>query len=301
MPTPTISFLDKYHPDPRRRRVYDAADPNAYGPDGLLRDGVSIRVGLADSAPPRPSEPMIITTNLPKELALKRFFFPDGSPRPAREPREARARPVPQQKDAATIALDAAMADLGNPHKPGFRFADADRTTNDAAVEAYNLYCRELGDAWKTPERKAQDAKDAQRTDPPKPDDFVEQFPGEWQRKLATDELVAESNRPAPGTRWGDEGIEKEGSQAPKGIPPYGGFPLNIGMTEGDICSVDGGRGRLVRRGDYLFCELEATKAVTVPPTNRSSIDAMSVAEGQAIKDAAWREMVDQVSNAWIT
>jgi hypothetical protein len=66
---------------------------------------------------------------------------------------------------------------------------------------------------------------------------------------------------------------------------PVGRYPLSAG--EGNPCSKDGSPGRLVRQGDYLVCETRQ------PGPTRSGTSA-----GDA-KDVAWREMVDQVTNAW--
>jgi hypothetical protein len=133
-----------------------------------------------DAAPSRPAPPAVpqapreIHTGLVGEFALKNWFNSDGSRRSSRRVRDRARQHVDAftpLKDAATLAVDAAMADWGNPHKPGWRTAAADGTTNDA-VNAYNLYVSELNDAWKTPERKAQDLLHSQRVDPPKPADW---------------------------------------------------------------------------------------------------------------------------------
>jgi hypothetical protein len=174
-------------PTPRRYQTDD--DDEAYRDvfdpvTGVIRDGKKIRVGLQamDAAPPRPAlpaAPMVIGATSYRKSPLRHLYYRDGTPKTP-ETRAARAK------------------------------AAAAGTTNDAA-SAYNLYVSELNDAWKSPERRAQDARDAARVDPPKPADYIERFPGEWQRELATRELVRDSNRPSPGTRWGDAVDPHEG------------------------------------------------------------------------------------------
>jgi hypothetical protein len=81
---------------------------------------------------------------------------------------------------------------------------------------------------------------------------------------------------------------------------PYGSWPLDVGLREGDVCAVDGGIGWLVRRGDFLVCELDSMNATRVPPTNPSS-DSVTAADAEAIKREAWEEMCRDQQNAWRT
>jgi hypothetical protein len=286
-------------PTPRRYQTDD--DDEAYRDvfdpvTGIIRDGKKIRIGMQTMDAVRPAlapVPKEIRTGLVGEHALKNWFHRDGSPR------VKKAAAPPPKKSAADIALDAAMNDPYAGQKPGFRYADADGTTTDARIDAYNLYCDELQNAWKSPERRAQDLRDAQRVDPPKPDDYVENYPGEWQRELSTREMVADSNRPTPGHVWGeDAGIEKEAAQAPPGIWSVGGVPVGLtAAEEGDLCGTDGGRGRLVRRGDFLFCELAPMGSPRIPAVNPSTADAQPGT--RAYVDSVWRSYVDEISTAW--
>jgi hypothetical protein len=74
--------------------------------------------------------------------------------------------------------------------------------------------------------------------------------------------------------------------------------PKSAPSQEGDPCFVDGGRGYLVadRITGNLICKLRPETPPRVPPTNPSTADA---AAGQALKDAAYRQMCDELVNAW--
>jgi hypothetical protein len=264
---------------------------------------------MMDAAPPQqpaaPLPPIIITTG----QRMDRLFFPDGTLKSefvdrTAPPREARAarKPVPQQS-VAYAAVAAALADADNPHRPGWRGLDwraadaAAAATNDAKTEAYNDYVEGLTTAWKSPERREQDLRDAARVDPPPPEGWSL---AEWSRELTSREIVADSVRPSPGTRWGDG----ENTQVPQGIWPLGGTPVHLTSAKaGDMCAVEGGRGQLVDRGGVLFCELEPMPSPRIPAVNPSTADVvprtMSAADAQVIKDAAWQAYVDDISNAW--
>jgi hypothetical protein len=88
-----------------------------------------------------------------------------------------------------------------------------------------------------------------------------------------------------------------------------------LAAKAGDPCKTNEGEpGVLREEGGWLYCEasylgptrsgeqsagdVPVTRADAVP-TSRAAIDAMSAAEGQAIKDAAWNEMCAELRDAW--
>jgi hypothetical protein len=294
--------------EPRRATPMSPGDRYATDDDGeifdehgIIRDGKKFRVPaqLMDSAPRRLA-PLVITTG----LRLDKEFFLDGTRKSefldrTSPPRGARARkPVPQS--VADAAVAAALADANNPHKPGWRGLDwrtADAAPTNDVTDAYNDYVSRLQDEWKSPERRAQDLRDAQRVDPPPPDGTW--TPAQWARELTTREIVADSMRPSPGTWWGDG----ENTQAPQGIWPVGGTPVHLtNAKENDQCCVDGGIGHLVNRDGVLFCELAPMAQPRVPSSNPSTDSVprtMDAATAQRIKDEAWNAYVQDISNAW--
>ncbi len=303
---------DPFTREPPRRRepiTLDYDNPAAYTTDEygntIVRDGVRLRCRMTDAKPPPPqaavaSVPMVIGCKSYRDSPLKKFYYRDGTPKIPREARAAKRAAV-SQKDAATTLRDAmvaaAMNDAYVSHKPGYRFADVtDGDTVDARVTSYNAYVTALQDAWKTPERRAQDLRDAQRVDPQMPEGFVEAFPGQWQRHLSTMELV--SNQRPPGTQWvADSYTPAEGTQAPKGLLPFGAWEPSPQRAEGTSCSTgEGEAGIWTREGDCVYCRPKQQTAVTVEPTNRST-DAQPGT--RAYVDAVWREMCDQLTNAW--
>jgi hypothetical protein len=85
-----------------------------------------------------------------------------------------------------------------------------------------------------------------------------------------------------------------------QGIWPLNGIPADLThMREGDPCTRDGAKGRLVRRGEYLYCETEPpqpTRADSLPPAPPRFMDA---AQAQAIRDAAYEEYCSYIRDAW--
>jgi len=78
---------------------------------------------------------------------------------------------------------------------------------------------------------------------------------------------------------------------------PPGAYPLSAG--EGTACTINGAPGTLQRRGDWLAC---------VPDNDRIDFDAASTvprmtdeASAQAIRDAAYLRMCNELINAWRT
>jgi hypothetical protein len=83
-------------------------------------------------------------------------------------------------------------------------------------------------------------------------------------------------------------------------VPPRGGYyPASAGV--GSTCNVDGRAGSLQPAGNgQLYCR-------PLPPIGATRADAagdsvprsMTAEEAQSLRDAAWREYVEQTQNAW--
>jgi hypothetical protein len=156
---------------------------------------------------------------------------------------------------------------------------------------AHGEMVTDLQTQWMTPERKAQHIADTRRM-------VADAARGIDARDAAYAEMcndLVNAWRPKDG---GDYRPAVEGAQAPKGIWPVGGTPVHLtSAKEGDLCATDGGRGRLVNRGGFLFCELEpmpTTRADAVPRT-------MTNDQAQAIKDQAYQEYCQYITSAWKT
>jgi hypothetical protein len=192
-------------------------------------------------------------------------------------------------------------------HKPGYRYADAGGTVHDERAAAFDSYVEGLTSAWKPAWRKEQDLRDSQRTaaDPPKPADFVEAYSGEWQRHLATAELVRDSNKPAPGTRWNEDGpgLEVNAFSQTRAVPdrPDGAYaPVGVGANEGDVVTVNGRPARLVKRGNFLYPEFIETGPSRSSETINPNSDHAMVGD-RSLQDAAWHEMCAAQREMWKT
>jgi hypothetical protein len=247
----------------------DEGDPAAYGPDGLLRDGYKIRIPLLqmrDAAPPQRSAPRSITTG----LRMDRFYFPDGTEKPARTPRMQR--------------LPAADADQYGANRPGFRTSDA--VTVDAGQslknEAYEEMCLSLQDAWKSPEQRIADARqvtvDAACPAGVDPRDFAyhqrcQQDSEAWRTPAPVFDAAAVEN------------------------PPAGAYcKSGVGAKEGDVVTWNGAPARLVKRGDWLFPVVHQQG-----PTRSGTSSGDAAVGDRSAQDAAWRQMVEEQQNAWRT
>jgi hypothetical protein len=246
----------------------DADDPTAFDENGFLRDGYKIRVPITMMDLPMErmrSVPLSITTG----LNLGKYYFPDGTEKPPRTPRTERSQPV----------VD---ADPYSDHKPGYRSdAGAGRVTVDAKAIAYDEMVRDLSTAWMSPESKAQNEpliSDTRRTTADvRPLGISD---SDWARhQMINDQANAWRTQDAPAVA----------------TPPSGAFaPVGLGANEGDICSQNGVPGNLVRRGDWLFCE------VTPLGATRSGTSRGDAAVGdRSLQDQAWRAMVEEQQNAW--
>jgi hypothetical protein len=93
----------------------------------------------------------------------------------------------------------------------------------------------------------------------------------------------------------------REGAQAPKGILPLGSVPKHGTSAKlGEACYQEGATGTWENDGKgNLYCKLKPMARPTVPPTNPSSADSISAADGQRLKDAAYEEYVRDITNAW--
>jgi len=224
---------------PTSRRFADD-DRDLYDERGIIRDGGRIRVPMPmmDSK----TGALVIETGLRGEFALSKAFFPNG------ESKHADAADVSSRRRRKTVERDPMgrevasftgedTRDAFSDHRPGYR---GTTTAADHArvAAAYDEGVRELCDAWRTPEQRAQPVADARRTADPPPPEGVSA--ASWARHLT---MVEDARAWMP-----DAGIEKEAAQAPKGIWPVGGVPVHLtAAKEGDLCGTDGARGWLAR------------------------------------------------------
>jgi len=258
---------------------------------------------FATPAPAAPA-PMVITTGLPLRGpgSLASQFYSDGTRKPRRKPRDEygdpdfdefeedgarRRRRVqtrdPQGREAGTFEEeDRAFAD----HRPGFRqVTAADRAKVD---DAYLEMCRDLCDAWKTPDQRAVDhARSTADACPAGVD------PRAWAYNQMVRDLT-DAWRPDPA---------KEGAAAPK-ILPVDAMPKHIGTVKaGDACMVDGADGVYVDGGDgNLYClprPMPTTRTAPTSPIDAMPARYMSASDAQPIRDRAYQEYVDHVCNAW--
>jgi hypothetical protein len=254
-----------------RRRLADDDENDIFDERGIIKDGKRLRVPvhLMDAAPPRRSAPMSITTGLTGEHKLSKFFFPDGSAKPARK---IRLRDIDEVEESERVTHDAHAE-----HKPGYRTADravvdAGQALKDAA---YEEMVRDLSEAWKPAEQRIADAR----------------------------QMTADAACPAgvdPRTFFYEQGVREmcdawRGDAAAVQNLPAGRYPLSAG--EGNPCTIDGAAGTLQRDGQYLVCRAKPA----IGPTRADSMPSrsMSAADAQRIKDEAYNEMVSDLTNAW--
>jgi hypothetical protein len=261
----------------------DADDPTAYDENGFLRDGFKIRVPIEmmDSTLPLQrvaTVPRNISTGLRGKDSLDNYFFPDGSPKPARTPRPERTQQV----------VD---ANQFNDHRPGFRDAASVRGVIAADGEAlknaaYNEMCHDLQDAWKPDYLRAADARltaDAGCPAGVDPRDFA-------YRQMCTDLQDAWKVPPV----FDAAAVE---------TPPVGAYcKAGVGAKEGDIVTWNGAPARLVKRGDRLFPEVHQQGPTRSGTSSGDAVPrTMDAATAQRIKDTAYEAMVTDISNAWRT
>jgi hypothetical protein len=256
----------------------DADDPGAYGPDGLLRDGFKIRVPITMMDASLPLQrvatvPRNISTGLTGKDSLDRYFFPDGSAKPARTPRAERQLP-------------AADVDRYGANRPGFRDAASVRGVTDAGQAAkdssYAEMCRDLQDAWKSPEQRTADAR--QVTDAACPAGVD---PRDWAYHQRCQQDSEAWRTPAP--VFDAAAVQN---------PPAGAYcKAGVGANAGDVCSWNGAPGNLVERDGWLFCEVHQPG-----PTRSGASSGRDAAVGdRSAQDQAWRQMVEDQQNAWRT
>jgi hypothetical protein len=238
--------------------------------------------------------------------------------------------------DAAAKAVTSFDAQYGGPHRPGYRFADTtDSTTVDARATAYNEYCADLQTRWMTPAQKAQHIADAQRATADAAPDGVDAR--EWERSKMTERAVWKGGaNPTDAMSFlqksaRDNAFWQQDIQSPKTEDvaaarsemidhvtqqwrtqdaaavenlPFGRYPISAG--EGNPCTINGEIGTLQREGDYLVCRAtpigptrSGESAGDAVLTSRAALDAISVEQGQAIKDAAYNEMCAELRDAW--
>jgi hypothetical protein len=77
--------------------------------------------------------------------------------------------------------------------------------------------------------------------------------------------------------------------------------PKNIGIVEGSYCTIDGRAGTWQAEGEFLYCRptgplVQPTRADAVPASPPPFMDA---AAAQVIRDQAFAEYVERISNEW--
>jgi hypothetical protein len=295
----------------RQYRTVENPD-DAFDENGVLRDGFRVRVPmqLMDSRPAPRSAPIVIETGLRgTQYDLNRDFYWDGSPKPPRRRSRLEYDPDEDEDFIEVEELDAngrrrrrlvARDPMGREageyseedralrdHRPGYRSHHVTAADRQRVADAYNTMVADLQTQWMTPEQKLAEAR--LTTDAAHRPRGMSEAEYEYNRYCAE---LTDAWRP----KDGDYQPAREGAQAPRGIWPVGGTPVHLtSAKEGDPCFDQGGRGRLVNRGGVLFCELEpmpTTRADAVPRT-------MSVQDAQRIKDAAYAEYVERISNEW--
>jgi hypothetical protein len=193
-------------------------------------------------------------------LRLDLEFYPNGTLRDRRGGSARRAR----QTDQTTVT---------------------DNRVDDAAgaaakTAAYNEMVADLQDAWKSPEQRAHTQRVTADATPPQGVSAAD-----WAREQGIREM--------------SDAWKPRDAAVPK-VLPVGAWPDTV-QTEGASCSFDGQSGVWTRGADgFLYCKPKAMTSTRVPPTNPST-DArtMSAADAEAIKSAAWNEMVADLNSAW--
>ena len=250
---------------PRTYETFDEGDPKAYGPDGVVRDGVRLRCKMTamDAAPPQRAAPRSITTG----MRMDRFYYPDGTEKPARTPRAERHLP-------------AADADQHSANRPGFRTADAVTVDAGQALKdaAYAEMVRDNERAWMPDHMRVADAQ-VTVADAARPQGVSD---ADWARHLSIQDTC---------NAWRQDA-------AAVSTPPSGAFaPTGFGARAGDICTKNGVPGNLVERDGFLFCEVHQPG-----PTRSGASSGRDAAVGdRSLQDAAWRQMVEDQTNAWRT
>jgi hypothetical protein len=254
--------------DQQRRRHVDDDEGDFDPVTGILRDGRRIRVPLPmmDSnlrGRGTKDDPIIITTG----LNLGKHFHPDGTPR-----RRGGSSRKTRQTDATITETD--------DHRP--HFVDSYRSASEAA-RAEGI--REMCDAWRGPQVASPPA--AADAAPPQG-----VSPTEWARHQMIQEMTDAWRGPV---RDADPLSQSTGAstRATASVPPTGAYcPAGFGAKPGDPCTFEGSPvGRLVERDGWLFCEFT--------PLGPTRGDSMSAADGEALKAAAYNEMVADLTSAW--
>jgi hypothetical protein len=75
-----------------------------------------------------------------------------------------------------------------------------------------------------------------------------------------------------------------------RSVPPAGAYyQAGFGVKPGDFCMLGGTGGRVVQRGDWLFCEVHKS----APPSGDAALGTRDAV------DQAWRELQEEQANAW--
>jgi hypothetical protein len=254
---------------------HDIDDDTAYDEHGALLDGHSVRVPMREMRDANRNEPLIINT----PFNLRREFHADGTPRNRRDGSSRRSR----QADPTITQAD--------DHKPGFRLGDG-RATVDAKVAAYNEMVSDLQTAWMSPEQRARNTSVTADAAPPA---------GISAADFARFQMIQEMSdawRPRDADPNGLSTSTGASTRATASVPPVGAYcPAGFGAKPGDPCVFEGSPvGKLVERDGWLFCEF-----TPLGPTRPDSTSdrTMTADQAQAIKDQAYKEMCDDLVNAW--
>jgi hypothetical protein len=304
--------------------MMDAANPSP------LRTGV-VPITAAASA----AVPMHIRTNPEIRRDLHRHFYRDGTPRPKRKP-VADVAPV---ADSMPVADAADPYASNRPGFRFSDTADADAGVT-AKRTAYDAMTLDLSQQWMSKERRLQhDAELARATADAAPDgvdarewarakmiedtvwkggtnptdamSFLQKTALEnrfWQTRDITpknteDAVLAREQ----GIRELNDAWRGKQDAAAAVVKPVGKWTKESGLRVGSPCSFDGQLGTIQEGADgLLYCETRALESPRVPATNPSSADAvpprfMDAATAQKIKDAAYNEMVTELTNQWKT
>jgi hypothetical protein len=257
----------------RRFVIHDFDDPDARGPDGLIRDGHGYRIGMqfADS--------------LGRAVARNSPVRRGGG-----------ATDADRRSSAPGLVCDA-WGNTNSPslHQPGYRgLSYATDSVGHAELEHQRRLCdaayaesvRDLTTAWQTDARKGQSDDDGDDDDDPDDDDRDDDDEDEHPRH-----------------------VRRHG--AGDAMPP-GAYPANSTLRPGDPCSWNGAPGRLVERDGALVCEVRSpgpsrssrgsVRAFGTEPIDsvpRTCMTDRDIERCEQIKRDAWEELQAETANAW--
>jgi hypothetical protein len=248
------------------------ADDDDFDENGILKDGRSIRVRMTmmDAAP-----------------EVRRAERRDAR-RTARDARRAAASTSDPVKiaEAVTItrmAMDSGLVDLYSDHKPGWRLPVADdldtsKRRRSAVVVEHTKKGHTVSVSTVEESNDGMSARDA----------YILEMCDAW--KTPAQRLDANGPEVAPWSKTRAIPTRPDGAYAPVGL----------GAKEGDTITWNGSPARLVKRGNWLFPEVinpgPTRSSETVNPGDSMTVD---IAAAQKIRDAAYAEYVQRMSQEW--